>query len=174
MIQGKQGLLHRDVKPANIMLTHLDDDDDEQRILLADFGIARNLADVSGLTTTNMTVGTVAYSAPEQLMGEDVDGRADQSARVHAEQFGVERHLRALGLVPFAPSGDPLGQLPMRVGGPLKAARERIDVGASPRNSTRTVGDCLAHWRATKLAASDRKPSTRDLYANRLTWSDPV
>jgi serine/threonine-protein kinase len=76
----KQGLLHRDVKPANIMLTHLDDDDDEQRILLADFGIARNVDDISGLTTTNMTVGTVAYSAPEQLMGEVIDGRADQYA----------------------------------------------------------------------------------------------
>ena len=76
----KQGLLHRDVKPANIMLTHLDDDDDGQRILLADFGIARNVDDISGLTTTNMTVGTVAYSAPEQLMGEDIDGRADQYA----------------------------------------------------------------------------------------------
>ena len=75
----KQGLLHRDVKPANIMLTH-SDDDGEQRILLADFGIARNVDDISGLTATNMTVGTVAYSAPEQLMGEDVDGRADQYA----------------------------------------------------------------------------------------------
>ena len=73
----KQGLLHRDVKPANIMLTpsrrH-----GEQRILLADFGIARPRS--GGLTTTNMTVGTVAYSAPEQLMGEDIDGRADQYA----------------------------------------------------------------------------------------------
>jgi hypothetical protein len=39
------------------MLTNLDDDDDEQRILLADFGIARNVDDISGLTTTNMTVG---------------------------------------------------------------------------------------------------------------------
>jgi serine/threonine protein kinase, bacterial len=75
----KQGLLHRDVKPANIMLTHVDDDGD-QRILLTDFGIARNVDDVSGLTTTNMTVGTVAYSAPEQLMGEEIDGRADQYA----------------------------------------------------------------------------------------------
>jgi serine/threonine-protein kinase len=75
----KQGLLHRDVKPANIMLTHLNDDG-EQRVLLADFGIARNLDDISGLTTTNMTVGTVAYAAPEQLMGETVDGRADQYA----------------------------------------------------------------------------------------------
>jgi serine/threonine protein kinase len=75
----KQGLLHRDVKPANIMLTYLDDDDD-QRVLLTDFGIARNLGDISGLTATNMTMGTVAYSAPEQLMGEDLDGRADQYA----------------------------------------------------------------------------------------------
>jgi hypothetical protein len=76
----KQGLLHRDVKPANIMMTHLDDDDNEQRILLTDFGIARNVNDISGLTATNMTVGTVAYCAPEQLLGEDIDGRADQYA----------------------------------------------------------------------------------------------
>ncbi|MGH3551821.1 MAG: serine/threonine-protein kinase PknH/PknJ, partial [Mycobacterium sp.] len=73
----KQGLLHRDVKPANIMMTHLDDEG-EQRILLTDFGIARNVNDISGITKTNMTVGTVAYSAPEQLLGEDIDGRADQ------------------------------------------------------------------------------------------------
>jgi hypothetical protein len=45
-----------------------------------DFGIARNIDDISGLTTTNMTVGTVAYAAPEQLMGEAIDGRADQYA----------------------------------------------------------------------------------------------
>ena len=74
----KQGLLHRDVKPANIMLTDIDGDEDEQRVLLADFGIARNVNDISGLTKTNMTVGTVAYCAPEQLLGEDSDGRADQ------------------------------------------------------------------------------------------------
>jgi serine/threonine protein kinase, bacterial len=73
----KQGLLHRDVKPANVMMTHLDDEG-EQRILLTDFGIARNVHDISGLTKTNMTVGTVAYCAPEQLLGEDIDGRADE------------------------------------------------------------------------------------------------
>lgn len=73
----KQGLLHRDVKPSNIMLTRVDDDC-EQRILLTDFGIARNVNEISGLTVTNMAVGTVAYSAPEQLLGEDVDGRTDQ------------------------------------------------------------------------------------------------
>jgi serine/threonine-protein kinase len=71
-------LLHRDVKPANLLVANPDTDD--ERIMLADFGIARSLQDTSNLTGTNMTVGTVAYSAPEQLMGTDVDGRADQYA----------------------------------------------------------------------------------------------
>jgi serine/threonine-protein kinase len=74
-----QGLLHRDVKPANIMLTR-PNGSGEQRVLLTDFGIARSIDDISGLTATNMTVGTVAYSAPGQLMGKPVDGRADQYA----------------------------------------------------------------------------------------------
>ncbi|WP_086084930.1 serine/threonine-protein kinase PknH/PknJ [Mycobacterium pseudoshottsii] len=74
-----QGLLHRDVKPANIMLANIDDHE-QRRVLLTDFGIARECNDISGLTTTNMAVGTVAYCAPEQLMGADVDSRADQYA----------------------------------------------------------------------------------------------
>ncbi len=73
-----RGLLHRDVKPANILLTHPDEDD--RRILLADFGVARQLADISGITETNVAVGTVAYAAPEQLVGSTIDGRADQYA----------------------------------------------------------------------------------------------
>ncbi|AKK28135.1 serine/threonine-protein kinase [Mycobacterium sp. EPa45] len=71
-------LLHRDVKPANILVSKLDSG--EERIVLADFGIARWDNDASGLTQTNMTVGTVSYAAPEQLMGRDLDGRADQYA----------------------------------------------------------------------------------------------
>jgi serine/threonine-protein kinase len=76
-----RGLLHRDVKPANILLTHAGDaDQGERRILLADFGVARHLADISGITETNVAVGTVAYAAPEQLTGDNIDGRADQYA----------------------------------------------------------------------------------------------
>ncbi|WP_369828129.1 serine/threonine-protein kinase [Mycobacterium sp. 852002-51163_SCH5372311] len=73
-----RGLLHRDVKPANILLAH--PDTEERRILLADFGVARHLGNISGITETNVAVGTVAYAAPEQLTGSNIDGRADQYA----------------------------------------------------------------------------------------------
>ena len=74
----QRGLLHRDVKPANILIA--DPGAENERIMLADFGIARRVDDTSNLTGTNMTVGTVAYAAPEQLTGEAIDGRADQYA----------------------------------------------------------------------------------------------
>ncbi len=73
-----RGLLHRDVKPANVLLTQ--PNGQQRRVFLADFGIARPIDDVSGPTGTNVAVGTVAYAAPEQLRGEQVDGRADQYA----------------------------------------------------------------------------------------------
>jgi serine/threonine protein kinase len=75
-----RGLLHRDVKPANILLGSSSPANPKRRILLADFGIARELGEISGLTATNMLVGTTAYCAPEQLQGADLDARADQYA----------------------------------------------------------------------------------------------
>ncbi len=74
----QRGLLHRDVKPANILLTGRGEG--EQRILLADFGVARQLGEPTGANATNVPAGSVAYAAPEQLMGADIDGRADQYA----------------------------------------------------------------------------------------------
>ena len=71
-------LLHRDVKPANILID--DSNPKRRRILLADFGIARRTDDIAGITATNTTIGSVAYAPPEQLMGQQLDGRADEYA----------------------------------------------------------------------------------------------
>jgi serine/threonine protein kinase len=71
-------LLHRDVKPENILVTA--SDGNRRRVLLTDFGIARRMDDVSHLTDVGVAVGTISYVAPEQLMGKPIDGRADQYA----------------------------------------------------------------------------------------------
>ena len=76
----ERGLLHRDVKPANILLSESGGSSQRRRILLSDFGIARQMDDNSVLTATNMTVGSLAYAPPEQLMGASLDGRTDQYA----------------------------------------------------------------------------------------------
>lgn len=68
-----RGMLHRVVKPSNILFTN--PADGEQQILLTDFGLALRLGDPDG---PDLTGETVAYAAPEQLTGSDIDGRADQ------------------------------------------------------------------------------------------------
>jgi serine/threonine protein kinase len=67
----RQGVIHRDVKPANVLI------DREGAAYLSDFGIARVLEGASNLTDTGGAVGTPAYMAPEQSMGGAIDARTD-------------------------------------------------------------------------------------------------
>ena len=74
-----KGLVHRDVKPANILISAGPGIAGEHAYL-ADFGVAKQSHTRSGLTQTGFFVGTVDYAAPEQIEGKRVDGRADQYA----------------------------------------------------------------------------------------------
>ena len=66
-----RGLVHRDVKPANVLLTP------DDHAYVSDFGLTKRAVSVSGLTETGQLIGTIDYVAPEQIKGDPVDQRAD-------------------------------------------------------------------------------------------------
>jgi hypothetical protein len=106
-----QGLIHRDVKPANLLL-----EDGLARVKITDFGLAR-MADDAGLTRAGVVAGTPEYMAPEQARGEQVDHRAD---------------LFSLGSVLYACC---TGRPPFRGPTPLAVLRQVSDEAPTPIRS---------------------------------------
>ena len=76
----EQGLVHRDVKPANMLRDAPAGEDQPDHIYLSDFGLSKHWLSSTTLTSTGEFLGTMDYVAPEQIEGNPVDGRTDQYA----------------------------------------------------------------------------------------------
>ncbi len=75
-----RGLVHRDVKPANMLLDRSQETDRPDHVYLSDFGLSKAFLAATGLTAAGQFLGTLDYVAPEQIEGAPVDGRTDQYA----------------------------------------------------------------------------------------------
>ncbi|HEX2111119.1 MAG TPA: serine/threonine-protein kinase [Gaiellaceae bacterium] len=73
----RRGLVHRDVKPSNVLLDTGARPDGADHVYLADFGLTRRVADEAGISDEGHLMGTIDYVAPEQIAGEESDGRTD-------------------------------------------------------------------------------------------------
>ncbi|CAN5249638.1 hypothetical protein BH20ACT9_BH20ACT9_20360 [soil metagenome] len=147
-----RGVVHRDVKPANILIG------EDGAVKVADFGIAKAEEAVEDLTRTGMVLGTAAYVAPEQILGQQVAGAADQYA------LGVLLYESLTGRQPF--KGDSA----------VATAARRLEHDPEPLRSLRPdVPERLADavTRAMARDPSDRFPSTAGLAATLAAYADP-
>jgi serine/threonine protein kinase len=131
------GLVHRDVKPANILLTF----DEPEHLYLTDFGVAKHIGAEEGVTTAGQWVGTLDYLAPEQIRGEDVGASAD----IYALAGVLHRCLT--GEVPFPRDND--------------AAKLWAQVNAAPPAPTRARPDLPSAIDDVVAGGMTKDPSER-------------
>lgn len=145
------GLVHRDVKPANVLI--VDDDSPYPRVKVTDFGIAKaGMYAGADLTRTGMVLGTPKYLSPEQIRGGDPDARADLYS------LGVVLYEMLVGAPPFVGDNDmatALAHLSERVPHPSASVR------GIPADLDRLVVDLLAK-------APAKRPQTASEVRDRL------
>jgi serine/threonine-protein kinase len=136
----RRGLVHRDIKPANLLFG------EDGRMRIADFGLARALAEAAWTEPQGAVLGTARYASPEQAQGQSVDGRAD------VYSLGLVLIEAVTGIVPFA-ADTTIATLMARVGrsvdvpgalGKLKPVLEKAGVAdATERSDAGQMGVAL-------------------------------
>ena len=165
----RKGLVHRDVKPGNLLIERGDDEADPDHVYLADFGITKHAMSRSGLTSTGQFLGTIDYVAPEQIRGTSVTGQADQYSLgcvlYECLTGRVGRHLgfrRRDPLRPenrFAPSGTPPDHALLPRGARPFGHRRRRRNPIGARRAYRHEFPVRLHARGLPLAAArSRRP----------------
>lgn len=148
----RQGLVHRDVKPGNIFLR----DGAAANAVLADFGIAKAVEEAAGaaLTQTGAGIGTPEYIAPEQALGQPVDGRADLYA------LGIILYELVAGRPPF--KRETVSETPLSL-----TLRQVKDLPPSPRLFNPALAPALEQvvLRAIAKQPGDRYPTAAALLA---------
>jgi len=137
-VAHKLGVVHRDIKPGNILLTT--DEQGQETAKVLDFGIAKLREAVgdanSGMTMTGMVVGTPLYMSPEQFMGKKGDGEID--GRTDLYSLGVVLYQMVTAQLPF--EGDTLYSLMMQhMQGTVKPPREVVPELNIPESLSRVI-----------------------------------
>ena len=140
-----RGLVHRDVKPANVLIAG---SGTEAHAYLTDFGLTKHAASQSGMTKTGMFVGTLDYIAPEQLQGGKLDARADVYA------LGCVLYQTLTGTVPYPRDTDP--------------AKIWAHMSEPPPSVVQTVGDVPRQFEEVVARAMAKDPDDRYLSAGDL------
>ncbi|MBT2394456.1 serine/threonine-protein kinase [Streptomyces sp. ISL-100] len=157
-------LVHRDVKPGNILVAEGTDSDHPEHVYLTDFGLTKKSLSLTGFTTVGQFVGTLDYVAPEQISGRPVDGRCDVyslACVVHETMAGTppfqrDDDMALLWAHQFDPPPPLTGQRP-----DLPAAVDGVLAKALAKSPDDRYGSCLQFVAALRAAAAAIGPQDR-------------
>ncbi|WP_405810069.1 serine/threonine protein kinase [Streptomyces sp. NBC_00210] len=173
-------LVHRDVKPGNILVAAGTDSDHPEHVYLTDFGLTKKSLSLTGFTTVGQFVGTLDYVAPEQISGRPVDGRCDvyslacvvYESMAGAPPFQRDDDMALLWAHQYDPPPPLTGQRP-----DLPSAVDDVLAKALAKSPDDRFDSCLEFVTALRVAGTAQEtgghPPTRlDVHAAKATW-DP-